>query len=113
MFCPNCGHENSNENKYCMKCGKDIKKESESFNADTYNKGNNLGGNYSGQNNTIPPYKEKIIAKYDSIYSRGSKIIRLVVGIISIVLSLFSLVLLKWETHFLVQIRTAAFLDLY
>lgn len=89
MFCPNCGHENSNENKYCMKCGKDIKKESESFNADTYNKGNNLGGNYSGQNNNIPPYIEKIIAKYDSIYSRGSKIIRLVVGIISIVLSLF------------------------
>lgn len=31
MFCPECGYENNDENKFCMKCGKDIKQDTEAF----------------------------------------------------------------------------------
>lgn len=34
MFCPNCGHENNNENKFCIGCGKDIRQEAEAFKKD-------------------------------------------------------------------------------
>ncbi len=37
MFCPECGYENNNENKFCMRCGKDIKQEAKAFRKDNLN----------------------------------------------------------------------------
>lgn len=85
MFCPNCGHENNDENKFCMKCGKPFQQKFQNTNQNV-NSNVQPAIDFTGQNY---PY---IPVPFDNcIYTKGAKIIRLVVGIISMVLPLLIL----------------------
>lgn len=85
MFCPNCGHENNDENKFCMKCGKPFQQKLQDTNQNV-NSNVQPAPSFAAQNY---PY---IPVPFDNcIYTKGAKIIRLVVGIISMVLPLLIL----------------------
>ncbi|MCM1228047.1 MAG: zinc-ribbon domain-containing protein [Clostridium sp.] len=90
MFCPECGYENNEENKFCMSCGKDIKHDTEGFSSNRSDEKENLSkqvirnnvNNWETQNCSYVPMQIN-----NCVYTEGAQTIRLIVGIISIVLS--------------------------
>lgn len=94
MFCPNCGYENNNENKFCMECGKDIRQETNEFSSNSLENKNtsqnkqNIGANNYNMVNQSYSHMPTAPSINSCSYTKGSKTIRLVIGIISIVLSL-------------------------
>lgn len=89
MFCPNCGQKNDDDRKFCMKCGKSFEQENQKLDQNTNSSGEFIGENINNTMNTGFPYiiMPAPVKADNCIYSNGSKVIRLVIGIISIVLS--------------------------
>ena len=91
MFCPKCGYKNPDEAAFCVQCGASMAQNTsqQQNNGDqNLNKSNN---NIAGNSNNSGTETVIIDATNCCYYTKGARIMRLVVGIIAIVVQLFIL----------------------